>query len=411
MAKVRKDGRGRVLHKGESYLRSKSLYCFSYTDSFGNRRFIYANDLEQLREKETRFIRDRIDGMDTYLAAKASINYVFDRYMSTKTDLRGKTKAGYLYTYDRYVRNGFGKRRIGDVRYSDVLQFYLDLISNELGISTIEHINSLLRSAFKVAIRDNVIRSNPTDDVMHEVKRMVKEKPAKRALTIEEQRAFINYLNKPEYIRWKPLFTVMFGTGCRIGELIGLRWSDLDFESSMISINHSIVYYSNYGKSEGRKCRYEVGLPKTEAGIRMIPMLNEVREAFLQEKRNQEESGCLSIVEIGGMSGFIFCNRFGNIHNQAALNHEIKHLVDNYNAEEMVKARHEGRKPLMLPRFSCHTTRHTFCTRLCENETNIKVIQSVMGHKNIQTTLDIYADVSERKKEEIFRNLNYGNIF
>ena len=70
------------------------------------------------------------------------------------------------------------------------------------------------------------------------------------------------------------------------------------------------------------------------------------------------------------------------------------------------QASREGREPLIIPRFSCHITRHTFCSRLCEKETNVKVIQQVMGHKVIQTTLDIYAEVSEAKKQEVFKKLN-----
>ena len=65
---------------------------------------------------------------------------------------------------------------------------------------------------------------------------------------------------------------------------------------------------------------------------------------------------------------------------------------------------------MIIPDFSCHITRHTFCTRLCENETNVKVIQSVMGHKDIQTTLDIYAEVSEKKKKDIFDQLNDHDV-
>ena len=88
----------------------------------------------------------------------------------------------------------------------------------------------------------------------------------------------------------------------------------------------------------------------------------------------------------------------------------IKRIVDDYNAKEELNAARENRDPLILPRFSCHIIRHTFCTRLCENETNIKVIQSVMGHKDIETTMDIYAEVSEQKKIETFEQLNKENV-
>ena len=75
------------------------------------------------------------------------------------------------------------------------------------------------------------------------------------------------------------------------------------------------------------------------------------------------------------------------------------------------KAKEEMREPVLLPSFSAHILRHTFCTRLCENETNLKFIQSVMGHKDIQTTMDIYAEATEEKKQEIANNLRGKIIF
>ena len=92
------------------------------------------------------------------------------------------------------------------------------------------------------------------------------------------------------------------------------------------------------------------------------------------------------------------------------MNKVIKRIVSDHNAKEIVDAKKEGREPVIIPDFSCHITRHTFCTRLCENETNVKVIQSVMGHKDIQTTLDIYAEVSESKKKDIFDQLNDHDV-
>ena len=69
-------------------------------------------------------------------------------------------------------------------------------------------------------------------------------------------------------------------------------------------------------------------------------------------------------------------------------------------------AKQDGREPLLLPHFSAHNLRHTFCTRLCENESNLKVIQSVMGHAHITTTMDIYAECTAEKKQEVFATLN-----
>lgn len=405
MAKTRKDLRGRSLRKGEMQRSSDKRYAYSYTDPLGRRKYIYANDLVTLREKEKQLMRDQLDGLDIYVAGKATVNFVFDRYMNTKTNLRQTTRANYLYMYDRFIRDTFGNKKVADVKYSDVLQFYNYLLSDQkMQINTLESIHTLLHPTFQLAVRDEIIRKNPTDGVMAEIKRSSGQTTGVRhALTIVQQRAFMNHIaNHPVYYHWWPLFTILLGTGCRIGEALGLRWDDLDYENRVISINHSLVYYP---VGDNRSSVLHVSKPKTEAGTRTIPMLDSVKDAFEMLKEEQQVNGW-NDTEIDGMMGFVFCNRFGNVPNPQSVNRAIKRITADYNAQEEVAAKKERREPILLPNFSAHTLRHTFCTRLCENETNLKVIQSVMGHKDIQTTMDIYAEATEEKKQESFERLS-----
>lgn len=108
-------------------------------------------------------------------------------------------------------------------------------------------ISSLIRPTLELAVRDNIIRTNPADGVIKMLsKKNMKESVVRHALTMEQQRAFLNYIDvNPLYDRWYPLLVFMFGTGCRVGEVIGLRWDDIDFEKRQISINHSITYMAN----------------------------------------------------------------------------------------------------------------------------------------------------------------------
>lgn len=406
MAKARKDNRGRALRKGESQ-RTDNTYVYTYTDPFKKRRFVYAKDLQTLREKQDKLKKEQLDGLDSYLAGNATLNFVFDRYMSTKYDLRKTTRSNYLYMYNHFVRDGFGERLIAELKYSDVKYFYLYLLNDKgLQANTVDTIHTILHPTFQLAVRDDIIRKNPSDGVMAEIKRKAgKNKGIRHALTIQQQRAFLNYIaNEPVFSHWLPLFTVLLGTGCRIGEIIGLRWQDIDYENRIININHSVVYYAVAG-APTKKSVFQVSLPKTEAGIRDVPMMDEVYEALQQEYEYQRENGFNSTT-IDGMTGFIFCNRFGNVHNPQTVNRTIKRILENYNAEEVLNAKKERRQPLILPHFSCHHLRHTFCTRLCENESNLKVIQAVMGHANIETTMDIYAEATAEKKKEAIENLS-----
>ncbi len=87
------------------------------------------------------------------------------------------------------------------------------------------------------------------------------------------------------------------------------------------------------------------------------------------------------------------------------INRAIQRIYTEYNDREREKADEEQRKPQLIRHFSVHNLRHTFCTRFCENESNIKVIQEIMGHSDIGTTMNIYAEATEAKKRESFDNL------
>lgn len=407
MAKSRRDNKGHALRKGEFQRSQDGRYAYSYTDPLGQRRTIYASNLRDLRIKEDELTKNQLDGLDLYTAEKTTMNMLFDRYIKSKRNLRETTKTNYIYNYDHYVRDGFGKKRICDIKYSDVLFFYQSLIDErELSVHTVDSVHGLLHPAFEMAVRDNIIRKNPSENVMKEFKKRVgKNKGVRHALTIEQQRAFLSYIADSDvFSHWYSLFEFLLGTGCRIGEAIGIRWKDVDFDNRVISINHSVSYFAK--REDGvSKCGYKVFLPKTDSGIRQIPMLDEVYETLKMDYEYQQANG-FSRLEVDGMSGFIFTNRFGSLHNGQNVNRAIKRICEAYNSEAIEKAKKNHNEPLLLPDFSAHHLRHTFATRLCENVTNLKVIQSIMGHKNIETTMDIYAEATEGKKQEIFNQLN-----
>lgn len=84
----------------------------------------------------------------------------------------------------------------------------------------------------------------------------------------------------------------------------------------------------------------------------------------------------------------------------------IYSIVKKYNKQELVEAKSENREANLLPKFSVHNLRHTFCTRLCKNETNLKIIQEIMGHSSVQVTMDIYNEVNTEQKVASFINLD-----
>jgi len=406
MASARKDKKGRALYKGENE-HAAGGYYYQYMHH-GKRRTVYAPSLPELREKEDQIKKAMMDGLDSHLAKTKTLNNMFDEYMRLKTDIRETTRANYTYMYNHFVRDSFGKRKVGSIKYTDVKEFYLSILQNDMmKASTLESIHTVVRPSMQLAVRNDIIMKNPCNDVMAEIKRSAFwEKDKRHALTEEEQDAFLQYLAEHEEMRrWYIVFTVLIGTGMRLGEFSGLRWDDVDFEENYIDVNHQAVYYSH----GDRKCRWGISIPKTENGVRIIPMLEPVREALLEEYEWQKEHG-FSKYKLDGYSGFVFTNRFDNLYNQGCLNKQIERIRQSYNQEEEIKAKREKRRPLLLPHFTNHQLRHTFCSRLCEQDVNVKLIQEVMGHADVSTTFDIYAEFSAKKKKEAFKLLDNGSI-
>ena len=133
MAKVkqRKDSKGRVLQTGETQRKTDGMYIYRYVDPYGKRCYVYSKDLFTLREKEQKLIRDQMDGLDTYVGGHATINMAFDRYMSTKYNLRETTRSNYIYMFNKFVRDEFGNKKIVDVKYTEVQAGALVKTGNE----------------------------------------------------------------------------------------------------------------------------------------------------------------------------------------------------------------------------------------------------------------------------------------
>ncbi len=358
---------------------------------------------ESLREIEKRIQRDIQDGINTYESSRTTLDEYYEGYIAGKKELKQSTRTNYKYMYTKYVKEKLGHLPIAKIKYSDIRKFYLSLI-HDLGFkpNSMEIINTILHPVFAMAVKDEMIRFNPTDGVMAEIKKSHNwEKPKRHVLTEGQQKAFVDFVaNSKQYRHWLPLFTVMLGTGGRIGEILGLRWEDCDFDEGMISINHNLIYRVQ----DSGKCEYHITTPKTSNGVRIIPMLEDVRNALLSGKERQNELDFEKPI-IDGYTDFIFLNRFNEVQNPFAVNRAINRICRDYNNAETEQATKDGRLPLLLPHFSSHNLRHTFCTRFCENETNLKVIQEIMGHADITTTMDVYNEATREKKMESFANL------
>lgn len=395
----RKDSQGRVLKEGETQ-RSTGGYDYRWRVN-GKRHSVYAKTLEELREKELAIERDKSEGIRAE-AKNVTVNDIFEMWTELKKGLKDNTFQNYRYMYNQFVYQSFGQSKVTQVKRTDVRRFYNNLADEQnLKVSTIDSIHTVLHQVFELAVEDNYIRNNPSDHALKELKQAHNLDGGKRkALTVEEECIFMDFLeHSKQYNHWKAIFAVMLGSGLRVGEVTGLRWEDVDFEKNIISVNHTLVYY----KHQMNGCYFSVNSPKTKAAKREIYMTEGVRKAFELEKWYQENLGISCKVQVDGYTNFVFVNRFGNVQHQGTLNKALRRIIRDCNDEILEKA--DGKEVTLLPPFTCHGLRHTFATRMCEANVNMKIVQKILGHADIGTTMNIYTDATkdfEKKGMEKF---------
>ena len=394
MANTRKDSKGRGLHTGEQQ-RKDGVYLYRYTDVTGKRQTVYAGDLPELRAKEKQIQKDLDDNILTDASAKkVTLNEMYDRYMSTKV-LSDSTRSNYKNVWNNRVRDDFGNSKVVQLRPSNIKAFYKKLSNAGYTHSTIKFIHTMICPTLEMAVDDDIIRKNPAKHALSST--YGAEAKEKEILTLEQQKKLFAFLESSSiYNIYIPMITIFIETGLRCGELIGLNWDDILPDDSL-SVNHQLIY-KNYGDG----CKFHITSPKTDAGIRKIPLTEKAKEAFLKQRKINFLLGRCCNEEIDGYSDFIFIAKTGRPYMPAGINSALYNIVDAYNQDELKKAKAEHRKAELFPKFSVHALRHTACTNKARQGMNIKILQYLMGHSDSSITLDVYNhldnDVDIRKE-------------
>lgn len=177
----------------------------------------------------------------------------------------------------------------------------------------------------------------------------------------------------------------------------------MDFETNTLSVNHSLIYRVIDGHAG-----FHISTPKTKNSTRVIPLIPKVAEVLHSLYEESSDGFTGSDLSLDGYHGFVFRNRFGSFVETRTINQAINRICKEINLLETKQAKIAKRTPRLLPHFSVHNLRHTFCTRLCETTTDIAVIQQIMGHADIATTFEQYHHVSQEHIKDLMGKLSSG---
>lgn len=395
---IRYDSNRVRLHTGETE-RASGGYEFRYS-VFGKRFSVYADTLYELREKEAKIVPEPAKMFTEYRSKQITVNDLYLLWKELKRGIRERTFCNYCYCYESYVQDNIGRKYVTALKKSDVKRFFNSLADvRRLKIGTIDHVHTVLHQVLELAVDDGLIAGNPSDKAIMELMRSHNMHTEHRtALTLPEQTLLMTFLEEtPAYSRWKPILTVLLETGLRAGEITGLRWCDVDMSEGIIDVNHTLVYFDKGQLKDQKGCGYAVNNTKTPASKRKIPMTKAVKKAFEEERNYQLQAGVECVSEVDGYTDFVFINRFGNVMNQSSINRMLKRMIRDCNDREFIKS---DSPEVLLPDFTCHSLRHTFATRMLEAGVNMRLLQNLMGHADVTTTMNIYTHVTKELRRD-----------
>lgn len=396
MGEKRRDNKNRVLRSGEIQM-ADGRYRYKYSDTFGTVRYVYSWRLDKndrmpvgkkhelsLREKEKQIAADMFDQIIPE-GGKLTVLELVKKYVSLKSGVRPTTEAGYRTVINLLEKDEFGRKRIDKVRLSDAKAWLIRLQKEGRGYSSIKTVRGVVRPAFQMAFDDDLIRKNPFAFELATV--VVNDSMTREAITREQERKLLKFIAEDEHFKqYYDGIYILFHTGLRISEFVGLTLSDIDFENMKINVDHQLQRVTRVG--------YIIEPTKTTSGTRQIPMTQEVAECFRRVIRNCKKPKVEMIID--GYSGFLFLDREGKP--MVALHWEkyMKHICQKYNPIYKVQ----------MPDVTPHVCRHTFCSNMAKSGMNPKTLQYIMGHSDIGVTLNTYTHLDFEDASEEVRRLS-----
>lgn len=395
----RRDKKGRILRNGESQ-RTDRRYAFVYTDCYGKQKFLYSWKLEptdslpagrrpckSLREKEKAVLKDIDDGIVPY-GGNLTVLELVKKYIGQKTGVRHNTQANYNFVINIIKKEDFGAKRIDKVKLSDAKAWLIKLQADGRGYSTIHSVRGVVRPAFQMAVDDDLLRKNPFEFQLSTV--VVNDSVTREAITKKQERAFLEFVkNDKHFCKYYEGIYILFKTGLRISEFVGLQKSDIDFVNDTIRVDHQL--------QRKRDMEYIIEDTKTPDGERFLPMTKEVRNCFEIIIANRKKPKIEPTVRDKNgklYHGFLYLDK--NDMPMVALHWEkyFQHIITKYNSIYKEE----------LPKVTPHVCRHTYCSNMAKSGMNPKTLQYLMGHSDIGITLNTYTHIGlDDVKEELER--------
>lgn len=364
-----------------------TIHC---SNGESKRKYFYGKTKKEITEKVNNLLAEINN--NTYTApCNITLYEWFNTWLDTYC--RDKLKPTSIVNYETYIEKHI-RYSIGNIKLSAlspiILQkFYNDKamdgrIDGKGGLSpkTIRNLHAMIHAALQKAYILGYVNKNIADLVTPP--KLIKKEM--KYFTVEEQKKIQEFL---PFERLGMAVLLDLYTGMRLGELLGLTWTNVFINhnsESYIKVTQALIRIQNPDKNSNRKTILSISTPKTSYSIRTIPLLDEIAQKLEEHRKIQNE-----YLKKNGLpvSDFVFCSKAGTPLDPRDFQREFKNMLKKHN----------------IRIINCHGIRHTFATRSLESGMDIKTLSTILGHSSIQITLDLYTHVSDKLQIAHISNL------
>lgn len=403
-------------NEGSIYQRKNGYWVGQYTDGYKengkqNLKYIYGKTREEVANKLYPIIGYKKLNPNSASEQESEItvaDYGLSWLMEYKRHTVGKssTAAWYAQKFTSHIKPGIGHLKMRDVTRKDIIAF-LDRLSKrrpKIAVSTINGVRLFLMEMFDDAVAEGIIEQSPMVKIKRYRDKIEDYRKKERTKGLSpEQRQFVLENTKSTPAFHRIVLFLMF-TGLRIGEMLAIRWRQVDFSTGALILENSVTRHYTFNEN-GSVDTVDESLSTTKTGSSerafKLPriVLDVLREIYSEQLDMEKELN----KKLTGPDGFVFCNKFGKRRAYSGITSYFERFKKKYNIDF---------------EFHAHVLRHTFATIMAEQKAHINKISMMLGHSDVKTTLSIYTHIlnsrlmdesEEEKLDEAYQMLVQPN--
>jgi integrase len=366
--------------EGSIYQRSDGRWAASISLEGGKRKTFYGKTRKEVQEQLKAALHEQQKGT-LVTGSQQKVGQFLTHWLENvhKQSIRPRTYERYEQIVRLHLVPGIGHHTLQKLTPQHLQSFYAKKLEEGLSTTTVISFHNVLHKALETAVRWNLISRNTCDLVSPPRRKRFEIQP----LSIEQIQRF---LAAARGHRLEALFILALSTGMRRGELLGLKWQDINFQTGMLQVRRILTRIPSKLPGKG----YVEAEPKTDKGRRSILLPAFTLQALKLHQTRQSEAK-LKAGEAWQDHDYVFCTSIGT------------HLSPTRDVLDQLKAL---LKKAELPEIRFHDLRHSSATMLLAIGVHPKIVQEILGHSQISMTMDTYSHVLPTMQQEAMNKLN-----